>query len=586
MANKKLVAIDADTGAPFEFEAKLARKTQRSISSAFLTLFRAAFGIPASAEGLVPSQNLADVDNVATSRDNLDVFSSGEVNDRQLSKAPVNGVYLDGVDDYINLGDQALLEFGDSSDDVAFSETFIFEIDDLTTAFPLSSKIAGGAPNDERSVQVLTNGKIEAKLYDSSTSVYIGQTGNSVLTTGRAYFAAVTYDGSGTSAGIKIYVGEVAESLTLTEAGSYTAMHAGSASAYLGRMSSTYGKGKIYSYVPWDRELSAADIALLAANGNQPQTSDRWAGTAVYVADFSSDSVDGWTAVSGAIDATTTVGGDADNIQLTVDGSTGGHYLQKTLTLNAGIRYRFNFDYYIPSGQSNIDGIRLNANGGSLEVVLEIESASTGSWQSATIEFIPSDNKTSIRFYGQDGATTSFTDAGADDTFAIRPTSGKSFIETIGAIASYQGRNVLPTGNINDEGSKSIHATGDGVTPLFRPTSGQFVEEFELAHGSISSSAATTTLLTLPKGCRIVGIETIVDTAFDGSTTLNVGISGTATKYVNALDVASTGRNYNASTEASESDASGTAVYVQKNQATTLGNAKFRVIYEITNPSA
>ena len=515
-----------------------------------------------------------------------DYHRKGAVDHRQLTKAPVNGVYLDGVDDYINLGDQALLEFGDSSDDVAFSETFIFEIDDLTTAFPLSSKITGSAPNNERSVQVLTNGKIEAKLYDSSTAAYIGQTGGSVLTTKRAYFAAVTYSGNGASAGIKIYVGQVAESLTLTEAGSYTAMHAGSASAYLGRVSSTYGKGKIYSYAAWNRELSAADIALLAANGNQPQPADRWAGTTIYEADFSSDSDDGWTANNGAVDATTTVGGESDNIQFTVDGSASGHYLQKSVTLNAGIRYRFNFDYFIPSGQSNIDGIRINANGGSLEVVLEIESATTGSWQSATIEFIPSDNKTSIRVYGQDGATTSFTDAGTDDTFAIRPTAGKAFIETSGAIASYQGRNVLPTGNINDEGSNGIHATGEGVTPLFRPTAGQFVEEFEMAHGSISSSAATTTLFALPKGCRIVGIETLVDSAFDASTTLNIGITGTAAKYVNALNVAAAGRNYNSSTHASESDAAVTAVYVQKNQATTQGNAKFRVIYEITNPSA
>lgn len=163
--------------------------------------------------------------------------------------------------------------------------------------------------------------------------------------------------------------------------------------------------------------------------------------------------------------------------------------------------------------------------------------------------------------------------------------SNSSGVTPVGAVVALLPENIMPTGNVNDP-ANGLHAIGSNVTLLRHPTSGQFAEEIELAHGSISSSAATTTLLTLPKGCRIVGVETIVDAAFDASTTLNVGITGTATKYVNALNVASTGRNYNSSTHASESDTAGTAVYVQKNQATTQGNAKFRIIYEITNPSA
>lgn len=164
--------------------------------------------------------------------------------------------------------------------------------------------------------------------------------------------------------------------------------------------------------------------------------------------------------------------------------------------------------------------------------------------------------------------------------------TNSSVVGQVGALVSYQARSIFPTGNVNDESSNGLHLGATSVRPLFRPTGGQFAEEFELAHGSISSSAATTELISLPKGCRILGIETIVVTDFDGSTTLSIGITGTATKYVNALDVASTGRNYNASTSASESDTASTSIYVQKNQATTQGNAKFRVIYEITNPTA
>ena len=413
---------------------------------------------------------------VADARATLDVMTVGGVDSRQLSKAPVNGVYLDGVDDYINLGDQSLLEFGDSSDDVAFSETFIFEIDDLTTAFPLSSKITGSAPNNERSVQVLTNGKIEVKLYDSSTSVYIGQTGNSVLTTGRVYFVAVTYSGSGTSAGIKIYVGEVAESLTLTEAGSYTAMHAGSASAYLGRVSSTYGEGKIYSYVPWNRELSVDDVALLAANGNQPEPSDRWGGTFSTASDFSAG-VDGFTAlgsatITGNVDS---IGGENDWLSVEATTTIAGSGKTTAETFAAGRMFRVKGKFVIKSGNTTANSLSLrNSSGfdirsggffvtpGAADTVIEFDE---------TFQLIQS--VTSLSFYL---ATPSGLTVTVGDIGYIKDLQWGY----VGAIASIQGRN-FESDSAVDESTNEINGPFlGGATRLFEPkaqSSGAFTPQ-------------------------------------------------------------------------------------------------------------
>jgi len=387
------------------------------------------------------------------------------INDRQLSKAPVNGVYLDGVDDYINLGDQALLEFGDSSNDVAFSETFIFEIDDLTNEFPLSSKLTGSAPNNERSIQVLTNGKVEVKLYDSSTSVYIGQTGDSVLTTGRPYFVAVTYDGSGTSAGIKIYVGDAAESLTLTEAGSYTAMHAGSASAYLGRVSSTYGKGKIYSYVPWSRELSTTDIALLASDGNRVPVADQWGEAFSTVSDFSAG-VDGFTAknsatITGNVDS---IGGEDDWLSIEATTNIAGAGKTTSKTFQVGRMFRVKGKFVTKAGNTTSDRLSIRNNSG-----FDIKSGG--------FVVTPGADDTVLEF----DETFKLIQPVNELIFYLATSSGIASITSgdigyikdlqwgyAGAIASCQGRN-LESDTWVDESSNELDGALTGATRLFEP---------------------------------------------------------------------------------------------------------------------
>lgn len=113
----------------------------------------------------------------------------------------------------------------------------------------------------------------------------------------------------------------------------------------------------------------------------------------------------------------------------------------------------------------------------------------------------------------------------------------------------------------------------DGATPLeFAPIGDTRQIRRTYAHSEISSTAATTSPGWLPAGWAVVEVQANVTTAFDASTTLDFGISGTANKYVNALAVSTTGfKRAPSSSLVPEHASAATTVYGKKNQATTAG---------------
>jgi len=576
MATKTFMGFDPVTGAASEFEGKLARKTQNAITSAAKAGFRAEMGVPGSAEGLTPGNNLSDVGNVATSRQNLDVLNKADTRALSLFREQANAAWFDGAASVLSNADTGdLANFGDGAKDYPLYVAALIWIDDVDDGFPICGRF--DSAKREWFLNVNSSGFLNLRLYDNSAAQVISATATTLALTSKTWaFVEVFYSGLGGSlaaGGVSMRVNGVACTVNPSNSASYVAMEDKAGSFRVGEDNNggTHAKGYISSVLlgTFDPGTGNIDSRVLFE--------DQWAALAYdHDADFTSDSTDSYSASGGAADATTTVGGEADNIQFTIDSSTGVHQLARSISVTAGKRYDWEVEVYIPSGNTDIDGVVLKDDASGISE--NFEGVTQDSWHRLDTSGIAAGTTMQIR--ALKGSDVSFAGNGTD-TFAVR----LSRVRKGGIRASYQARNLLPNGNLNDESLNGLHLEGTSVTPLFRPTRGQFVEEVEAAHGAISSSAATTELLSLPKGCRIVGIETIVDTAFDGSTTLSIGITGTATKYVNALDVASTGRNYNASTEASESDTSDTSIYVQKNQATTLGSAKFRVIYEITNPT-
>lgn len=94
----------------------------------------------------------------------------------------------------------------------------------------------------------------------------------------------------------------------------------------------------------------------------------------------------------------------------------------------------------------------------------------------------------------------------------------------------------------------------------------------QFVHSGVSSTAATTALVTLPKNCKVVSFDWSFSSAFDAGVTLDVGITGTGNKFISGRAADITGLAYNDSTsKVVESTSSSTQVWIKKSGATTTG---------------
>lgn len=135
-----------------------------------------------------------------------------------------------------------------------------------------------------------------------------------------------------------------------------------------------------------------------------------------YTSDFSAG-VDGWAASGGAVAGNIDgIGGQNDNLRLTIDNTNAVHYLADGRSTTIGKTCRVRYDYYLPSTNSHMDGVRLlNGNQATGAPVGTTQDAWT-----ATDFYHTNTVSTGYRLYGYDGAAISFQDAGGDDVFYVR----------------------------------------------------------------------------------------------------------------------------------------------------------------------
>jgi hypothetical protein len=147
--------------------------------------------------------------------------------------------------------------------------------------------------------------------------------------------------------------------------------------------------------------ISAVDGTAFIDNLPYTYSSDFSAGTNEWA--FSA------TAGSGNIDS---IGGEDDTLRVTTNNSSSVHYTYKGSSFTVNKTYKITFRYYIPSGQSNIDGIKFTSFGAST-----IYSV-TDTW--TTVSVSGKAIQTELVLFATDGGVTSFQDAGGDDVFYIK----------------------------------------------------------------------------------------------------------------------------------------------------------------------
>ena len=176
-----------------------------------------------------------------------------------------NGFSLDGVNDYVDLGDVL-----DNDGTQAQSVSLWVKLNTPLSTFAFVSKFNHFIPYNGWAVQ-LSNSKVNLIFSNSVTGALYAQTENTqVLTTNTWYHIVATYDGSKSASGIKVYVdGSIGTQNILKDTlSTNSSSSAGIKATISSRNAATiFTNGIIDEVGIWNRELTASEVTQLYNSG-------------------------------------------------------------------------------------------------------------------------------------------------------------------------------------------------------------------------------------------------------------------------------------------------------------------------------
>lgn len=203
--------------------------------------------------------------NAANSGKSQDYSGNGNHGtDTAMTKDVGTGVVtLNGSTSYSSLGDDDKFSFGNASTDSPFSISGWINRDATGSWDALCGK--GSGLNDREYVCTIRSGDyFTLILFDSNSDNRISRFSTATVGTGW-YHIAATYDGSGSSTGIVLYIDGQITASTADDAGSYVAMHNYATSLRIGDFQSFTSEfdGQLDNVMIFDTALTSNEVNTL-----------------------------------------------------------------------------------------------------------------------------------------------------------------------------------------------------------------------------------------------------------------------------------------------------------------------------------
>lgn len=172
---------------------------------------------------------------------------------------------------YITLADNNMFSFTSGGGvDISFSISCWVYVLPLSKSKHVINKV--NVSNHEWHLYITSTNKVTITLMNSSPSSYIQITTNNSITTNSWNHIVVTYNGSKTASGLKIYIDRIEQSYSIESVGTYVGMANGTAPVRVGNWSTQNTSDQFPGYIDelgiWkNRELTESEISYLYNSG-------------------------------------------------------------------------------------------------------------------------------------------------------------------------------------------------------------------------------------------------------------------------------------------------------------------------------
>jgi len=202
------------------------------------------------------------------------IYDSSASGDTSLGTATTfpntKSILLDGVDDFVDCGDNNNLSFGDGSNDSPFSISLWVKLSGTNFIEAALSKY--GISSKREYIVYIVNQKVRLLIIDASATAHRLVETSNAISVGSWVNIVCVYNGVGgnnAENGIKIYINGSLSSTTSSKGGTYVAMENTSQPFQIGRYfnGAQYFAGNMDEVAVFNSELSLSDVTAIYNSG-------------------------------------------------------------------------------------------------------------------------------------------------------------------------------------------------------------------------------------------------------------------------------------------------------------------------------